>query len=233
MSPSSSIKIEGFISPVPLVRSLGITIGASFPPLDTDFCTRFINAVYQRYLQYSSSMSRAYSPGGRFTSNFERNAISAAIDVDLTRPAGTSALWYIYDQVNSEIDPIYDVGDNLSRMDASGRLWRGPYTVPVIKAVIGQGNTKVTEAGFYNADTLQLTISSQYIEAIEAGTMMNPDDQNRSRIIWKNEVFRPYLAQQKGIINENFVLLSLSCQQVMPEEMVNDPQFLSYTDNAL
>jgi len=176
-------------------------------------------------------MSRAYSPGGRFTSDFEAKSISAAIDVDLQRPAGTNALWYIYDQINTQVDPIYDVGDNIPV--AGGRLWKGPFTIPIVKAVISQGNTKVSESGFYNADTLRLTINSKYIEAIAPGTMMNPDDHNRSRVVWKNEVYRPYNVQQKGIINEGFVLLSVDCQQVMPEEMVNDPQFLDFSDNPL
>jgi hypothetical protein len=47
MSPSSSIKIDGFIKPVPDVKPLGITIGANFPPLETAFSTKFISKQYQ------------------------------------------------------------------------------------------------------------------------------------------------------------------------------------------
>lgn len=178
-------------------------------------------------------MSRACSPGGRFTSDFEAKAISSAINMDLKEPVGSSVLWYIYDDVNSTIDPIYDVGDNISSLGNTGKIWHGPYTVPVVRAVINQGNSKVSQAGFYNADTLHLTLNSKDIESIAPGTMMNPDDQNRSRVVWKNEVYRPFNVQQRGIISEGFILLSVDCQQVMPEEMVNDPQFLSFTDNPL
>lgn len=176
-------------------------------------------------------MSRACSPGGRFTSDFEAKAISSAIDMDLQSPVGTSALWYIFDEVATQVDPIYDVGDNVPA--PGGRMWKGPYTIPLIKAIISQGSTKVSESGFYNSDTLHLTINSKDIESIAPGTMMNPDDHNRSRVVWKNEVYRPFNVQQKGIISEGFVLLVVECQQVMPDEMINDPQFLSFSDNPL
>lgn len=178
-------------------------------------------------------MSRACSPGGRFTSDFEACSIASGINTDLTNAVGTSVLWYTFNEVETNVDPIYDVGDNIPVGGLEGRIWNGPFTVPVIKAVISQGNTKISQAGFYNADTLHLTLNSRDIEAIVPGVMMNPDDQNRSRIVWKNEVFRPYNVQQRGIISEGFVLLTVECSQVMPEEMVNDPQFLDYSDNPL
>ena len=176
-------------------------------------------------------MSRASNPGGRFTSDFERTSIVQGIDVDLKNPVGTHALWYLFDDVNTQVDPIYDVGDGVPT--PGGRIWKGPFTIPIVRAVVSQGNTKVSESGFYNSDTLHLTINSKDIEAIAPGTMMNPDDHNRSRIVWKNEVYRPYNVQQRGIISEGFVLLVVDCQQVMPDEMVNDPQFLDFSDNPL
>jgi hypothetical protein len=176
-------------------------------------------------------MSRACSPGGRFNSDFERTSIVQGIDADLRNPVGTHALWYIFDEGNTQLDPIYDVGGGNSTV--VGRAWTGPFTVPIVRAVVSQGNTKVSESGFYNADTLHLTINSKDIESISPGTMMNPDEHNRSRIVWKNEVYRPYNVQQRGIISEGFVLLVVDCQQVMPDEMVNDPQFLDFSDNRL
>lgn len=153
--------------------------------------------------------------------------------MDLKKPVGSSVLWFLFDDTNTFIDPIYDVGGDFPVDPTKGRKWEGPYKIPVVKAVISQGGTKISQAGFYNADTLHLTLNSKDIEALVPGVMTNPDDQARSRIIWKNQVYRPYNVQQRGIISEGFVLLTVECQQVMPEEMVNDPQFLSYTDDPL
>ena len=120
-------------------------------------------------------MSRASTPGGRFTSDFEQKSIFEGIDADLKNPVGTSALWYIYDEVNTAVDPIYDVGDNVANLATHGRIWHGPYTIPIIRAVISQGSSKISQAGFYNADTLHLTLNSKDIEAIAPGVMLNPD----------------------------------------------------------
>lgn len=175
-------------------------------------------------------MSRACSPGGRFTSDFETKSIADGIDADLKKPVGTSALWYYYNETASSVDPIYDVGGIPPYSPINGRIWYGPYKIPLVKAVISQGSTKQSQAGYYNADTLHLTINSRDIEKIIPGVMNDPDDQNRSRVVWKNQVFRPYNVQQRGIISEGFVLLTVECSQVMPEEMVNDPQFLQFAN---
>jgi len=177
-------------------------------------------------------MSRAYTPGGRFSSDFERNSISNGITDDLTNPVGTTAWWYIFDFDDSTVDPIYDVGDSYLT-GSGGKVWFGPYVIPIIRAVIQQGDSKTSQQGFYNADYLHLTINALDIEKIAPGTMANPDNRDRDRVIWKGQVFRPYKSQQSGIISENFVLLTVDLVQVMPEEMVNDPQFTQYVDTPL
>lgn len=170
-------------------------------------------------------MSRACSPGGRFTTDFETKSINSAITMDLRNPVGTTVQWYMYDVINSVIDPIYDVGGRIDE-GVNGKLWHGPFTVPIVRAIIDQGQTKTSQQGFYNADLLHLTVNSTDMEKLIPGIMNDPDDLGRHRIVWKGEVWRPYQAQQKGVIAENFTLLSIDCIQVMPEEMVNDPQFL-------
>jgi hypothetical protein len=174
-------------------------------------------------------MSRACSPGGRFTSDFETQAINGAITMDLRNPVGTLAQWWIFNSTLTSVDPIYDTGDSLPSY-TGGKVWDGPYTVPIVRALITQGQTKTSQQGFYNADLLHLTVNSPDMEKLIPGIMANPDDLGRHRVVWKNEVWRPYQAQQKGIVAENFTLLSIDCIQVMPEELVNDPQFLEYAN---
>lgn len=172
---------------------------------------------------------RAYSPGGRFDADFETDDLLVAVDTDLKNPVGTSALWYIYDAVNTVLDPIYDVGQDISGT-VGGKRWTGPYTVPVVRAVISQGEVQTSAVGYYNSDTLHLTFNIEDIQKIAPNVIANPDFQNRGRIVWKNQVYRPYGVQERGIIAERFTLLVVDCLQVMPEEMVNDPQFQSYAN---
>jgi hypothetical protein len=170
---------------------------------------------------------RAYTPGGRFDADFETTDILAGVDSDLKNPVGTSALWYIYDPTTTVLDPIYDVGQNITST-LGGKRWTGPFTIPVVRAVIKQGEAKTSAVGYYNADTLHLTFNIEDVQDIAPNVITNPDLQNRGRIIWKGQVYRPYAVQQRGIVSERFTILSVDCIQVMPEEMVNDPQFQTY-----
>lgn len=166
---------------------------------------------------------RAYTPGGRFDAEFETADILAGINADLQRPVGTYALWWVFDPDASTVDPVYDVGD----IDG-GREWEGPYRIPVVRAVITQGKVYENQRGYYNVDNLHLTLHADDIEAVHPGVVTNPDLQNRGRVVWKNQIYRPYAVQQRGVIAERFTLLSVDCIQIMPEEMINEPQFQNY-----
>lgn len=121
---------------------------------------------------------------------------------------------------------------------SDGRLWKPPVTVPVIKAVLGQGTTNMVQQGFYNADKIHFTIDHDVlIETIPEMLYKlnplndeNPDPLNRDRVVWKNQVYRPLMSNYSGIIAERFTLLVFECQQIMPEELINDPQFQQYAN---
>ena len=175
---------------------------------------------------------RGYTQGGRFDSDFETNDILAGVNSELRNPVGTHAQWWFFDAVNTTVDPVYDVGDNYS-VSGGGRKWTGPFAIPVVRAVIAQGSAKTSQAGFYKADELHLTLNIDDLNAIDPGfesAIQNIGSQDKSRVVWKGQVYRPYLTQQRGIVTERYTLLAIDCIQVMPEEMVNDPQFAQYAN---
>ena len=47
-------------------------------------------------------MTRACSPGGRFNTDFETQAISNAITMDLRNPVGTLAQWWLFDSYKNK-----------------------------------------------------------------------------------------------------------------------------------
>jgi len=171
---------------------------------------------------------RAYTPGGRFDADFETTDILVGVDTDLKSPVGTSALWYIYDSVNTVLDPIYDVGQDVTG-GVGGKVWTGPFTIPVVRAVFDQGAAKTSAVGFYNADTLHLTFNIEDVAKYAPNIIIRPDQNNRDRVVWRGQVYRPFSIQERGIIADRFTILSVDCIQVMPEEMINDPQFWSYS----
>ena len=89
---------------------------------------------------------RAHSPGGRFDADFETTDILKGVDADLKHPVGTNADWWVFDAVNTTVDPIYDVGQDVSS-SMGGKVWTGPYSVPVVRAVIKQGEAKTSAVG--------------------------------------------------------------------------------------
>ena len=178
---------------------------------------------------------KAYTPGGKFDADFETDDILAGVTSDLTNPIGTSVLWYVWVAANdpeqptgqTEIDPVYDVG--LFTEDGSGgRRWRDPVDVPVIKARITQGTAQLNQRGLYAPDRLRLTLDRDELMRHIPDVLDNPDPLDRDRIVWKGQVYRPFLSQEQGLIKERFTQISFDCMQVMPEEMVNDTQFQDF-----
>jgi hypothetical protein len=175
---------------------------------------------------------RSYSPGGRFDADFETDELLIGVDTDLKNPVGTSALWYIYDPINTVLDPIYDVGQDITG-GVGGKAWTGPFTIPVVRAVIDQGEARTSAVGFYNADTLHLTFNIEDVQKYAPNIIIRPDTNNRDRIVWRGQVYRPFSIQERGIIAERFTILSVDCIQVMPEEMVNDAQFFTSASSTV
>jgi hypothetical protein len=171
-------------------------------------------------------MSRAFTPGGRFNTDFEHSEIHDAISKDLTEPVGSSLLWYQFDSVATVVDPIYDVGSSAG----VGRRWKTAITVPVIRSVIRHGTVEHSHEGFYNADSVHFTIDKEELSRLLPTVFNNPDPLNRDRIVWQEQVYRPLLSQLRGIVLEKFTVVSLDCRQIMPEEMVNDSQFQAYAN---
>lgn len=172
---------------------------------------------------------RAYTPGGRFDSDFESDSIASGIDADLTNPAGTTAQWWTYDTAASVKDPLYDV-----EPIGAGRVWKGPFTIKVIRSSITQGVVNVNDRGFYNADTLHLTLNVDDLMEVspdlfkDRGIVGELDQVDRYRVVWRNEVYRPIRTQQAGLVAERHTLVLVDLRQVMPDELVNDAQFLTY-----
>ena len=166
---------------------------------------------------------KAYTPGGRFDSEFEQNSIEDGIAEDLRNPVGSSVQWWVYDSVNSTTDPIYDTGS-----ETAGLVWTGPTNLPVVRAVIQQGQVVQSERGFYKVNALHLTVLGVDILKVDAGVLNNPAIENRARVVWHGQVFRPFYIQQRGIILDTFSLVSIDLMQMSPEELVNESQFASY-----
>jgi len=174
---------------------------------------------------------------GRFDVQFERSSFVSGTTTELVKTVGTTVAWWIFDQANTVVDPIYDTGASTG----TGRMWKTPLIIPVVQAHLEQGVTVQADRGFYNTDQLILTINVDVIEdnlnfyganmnniPELANVEINPDDYLRDRIVFRDEVFTPIRVLPQGIIGDKYTLLQVTCNQVNAEEMVNDSQFQHY-----
>lgn len=173
---------------------------------------------------------RSYTPGGRFDADFEQDRVSEGITADRTNPTGLIAQWWTFNSVSSLKDPIYDV-----EPVGTGRVWTGPKNLPVIMTTIAQGASALNDRGFYNVNTMHLTVNVDDLMDVapdlfdDKGLVKSSIDLvNKYRIVIKNEVYRPNKTQPAGLVGNRYTLILMDCTQLAPDELVNDVQFLTY-----
>lgn len=164
---------------------------------------------------------------GRFDIPFEFNDITSGIQRELTNVIGTSCQWWVFDPIATVADPIYDIG-NSGNPASGGRRWNSPITMPVFGAYWSHGTVMQNDRGYYNTDVLRLSFNRK--DAIDKipDLFSSPDLHAKDRIVYEGQVYRPTNLQPKGLLVKDYLVTSISLHQIMPDEMVNDDQFLSY-----
>lgn len=175
---------------------------------------------------------------GRFSIQHERGSIISGTTREVVRTVGYQVEWWLYDQDLTQVDALYDVGSSIG----GGRRYHGPHLIPVVNAALFQGVTVQSERGFYNTDVLRITINMDIIDgsSLSGGESLvipelkylptNPDAYLRDRIVFRNQVFAVKQIFPKGIITDDYTLFTIDCNQVNPEELINDPQFQDYAN---
>jgi hypothetical protein len=177
---------------------------------------------------------------GRFNIDHERQSIISGTTKELVELTGNMIDWWFFDEDNTVIDPIYDVG---SDGVGGGRKWIGPLRLPTVNATIEQGVTIQSDRGFYNTDVLMLTLNMDIIK--DSGSLLganaatrprldrietNPDHYLKDRVVYRGEVFSPRKVYPRGLITDKYTLITIQCNQVNAEELVNDSQFQTYAN---
>ena len=176
---------------------------------------------------------------GRFSVPSEHASIISGTTTELVKTVGTTIEWWEFDSANTTVDPIYDVGGN----SGAGRMWKTPLIIPVVNAHLEQGVSIQTDRGLYNADQLTIIINVDVIEnklnfyganynniPELSNVEINPDAYLRDRIVFRHEVFTPIRVLPEGIIQNNYTLLRVQCNQVNAEELVTDSQFQHFAN---
>ena len=170
---------------------------------------------------------------GRFKIDFENKSMEEGMVDELRDPVGTEVDWWVWNptalDANYEtwVDPIYDVSN---QTDGQGRRWDEPFKLPVIMAQQLRGTNIMNERGFYVVDTLRLVVSVDDLSRKIPTLVDTPNIHIKDRIVFANEVFVPTRVLPRGRYQNYYAVVTIDCNLVNSEELVNDPQFQQYAN---
>jgi hypothetical protein len=168
---------------------------------------------------------------GRFNIDYEAASMYEGITEDLVNPVGNEVDWfrwqdyYLEENYTTIVDDVYDVS---SSVVSAGRRWMLPFKMPVVMAQFVRGTNVMNQRGFYVTDTLRLVINVGDVNRLLPDLLKNPNNHIKDRIAFKGEVFIPTRVLPRGFFENKYTLLTIDCNQLNPEELVNDPQFQTY-----
>jgi hypothetical protein len=168
---------------------------------------------------------------GRFNIDYEASSMYEGIDDDLTSPVGNQVDWfrwqdyYLQENYTTIVDDVYDVASSVA---TQGRRWMLPFKMPVVMAQFVRGTNIMNQRGFYVTDTLRLVLNIGDVNRLMPDLITNPNNHIKDRIVFKGEVFIPTRVLPRGFFENKYTLVTIDCNQLNPEELVNDPQFQAY-----
>jgi len=169
---------------------------------------------------------------GRFKIDFENKSMEEGMVDELRDPVGSEVDWWVWDAAalaadyNTWVDPIYDVSN---QTPGQGRRWKDPIKLPVIMAQQLRGTNVMNERGYYVVDTLRLVVSVADVNRLLPALLTDPNQQIKDRVVFQDEVFVPTRVLPRGRYANFYSVVTIDLNQLNPEELVNDPQFQSYT----
>jgi hypothetical protein len=163
--------------------------------------------------------------------DYESKAMWEGISEDLGGTVGVDVSWFQWSQSyfeNNYSDIVDDIYDTSNGTAGKGRRWQKPIKLPVVMAQIIRSSNVMNERGFYVTDTLRLVVNVGDVQRLVPGMMQDPSSHIRDRVIYRGEVFVPTRVLPRGAFGYNYAVVTIDCNQVNPEELVNDPQFQHY-----
>lgn len=169
---------------------------------------------------------------GRFKIDFENKSMEEGMVDELRDPVGTEVDWWVFDQnyltTNPALvyDPIYDTSN---QEPGKGRRWVDPFKLPVIMAQAMRSTNVMNERGFYTVDTLRLVVAMADFNRLLPQLVDNPNPHIKDRVVFLGEVFVPTRVLPRGRYANFYSVVTIDLNQLNTEELVNDPQFQSYS----
>jgi len=179
--------------------------------------------------------NRGTNQSSRFGMDYEANSMYEGIAEELGGTVGQQVDWfrwqdyYVDANYTSVVDDIYDTSSGVS---GQGRRWMLPFKLPTVMAQLIRSSNVMNERGFYVTDTLRLVVNVGDIQRLIPEMMSNPSSHIKDRILYMGEIYTPTRVLPRGSFGMRWAVVTIDCNQVNPEELVDDPQFQRYAEPA-
>ena len=167
----------------------------------------------------------------RFGMDYEALSMYEGMAEELGGTVGVEVDWfrwqdyYLEDNYTDVVDEIYDVS---SSVVGKGRRWMLPFKMRVLMAQFVRGTNVMNQRGFYVSDTLRLVMNVGDVQKLLPGLLTDSNTHIKDRVLYRGEVFVPTRVLPRGHFGYRWSVVTVDCNQVNPEELVNDPQFQRY-----
>jgi hypothetical protein len=167
----------------------------------------------------------------RFDMEYEAKSMYEGMAEELGGTVGQEVDWfrwqdyYLEENFTTVVDDIYDVSSSIA---GQGRRWMLPFKMPSLMAQFVRGTNVMNERGFYVTDTLRLVLNVGDVQRLLPTIITNSNIHIKDRILYRGQVFVPTRVLPRGSFGYRWSVVTVDCNQVNPEELVNDPQFQRY-----
>lgn len=168
-------------------------------------------------------MGRLDFKRGRFSVGAETRSIEKGLRGYQSTAGDLVDYWRFHRELSIE-DPVYDEGTSV------GRVFHGPFTVPVLHVVHTQGDDTIGGTqGFYTNDTLQVSAGWRQLARVGlTRTDVRTNGYLRDRITYDEKVFRITRMTALGQIRRADLIVAIEATQMKADELVDDAQFAAY-----
>ena len=168
---------------------------------------------------------------GRYSIDYENGSINEGMVDELRSPVGTAVDWWVWDETYFEANPtnvVSSIYDTSNPTPGLGRMWKPAISMPAIMAQLTRGQNVFNERGLYVVDSLRVVLALGDVIRLLPDLLTSPDLHIKDRLVFQGDVFVPTRVNPRGRYADKYAVITLDCNMVNPEELVNDEQFLQY-----
>ena len=179
---------------------------------------------------------RGSRPDGRFDMDYEAKSMYEGMAEEIGATVGVEVNWfrwqdyYLNDNYATIVDDIYDVSSSTA---GEGRRWMLPFKMPVLMAQFIRGTNVMNERGYYVSDTLRVVMNVGDVQRMLPGLLTDSNSHIKDRVEYRGEIFVPTRVLPRGSFGYRWSVVTIDFNQLNPEELVNDPQFLKYANPSV